>query len=296
MSKKPDSLKDKLKRAFRWPWHLLGLGAATGFALLSGDPGTWLPVVAAGEVAYMGILGMHPRFQAVLRLGERSQVPPQQQGNGERFREIMSFLSQQDVTRFDVLRRRCADLLELRRRMESKEESGADHFRGESLDRMLWLFLKLLHQRSGIQRFLSTTQRPEMEKELKSAEDQLTGSLVRDKSGTGVESRLTSSIRERIETIRERIDNHTKAEETLELLTAEIDKTEQRITHLCEVGMTMRDAAGLTVQIDSISDSLESSEISFAHADLSQIFDDETAPPLLSGAPPPLPQRKAISE
>ena len=58
----------------------------------------------------------------------------------------------------------------------------------------------------------------------------------------------------------------------------------------------MRDSAGLTVQIDSISDSLESSEVSFAHADLSQIFDDESAPPLLSSAPPPLPQRKAISE
>jgi hypothetical protein len=37
------------------------------------------------------------------------------------------------------------------------------------------------------------------------------------------------------------------------------------------------------VQIDSISESLQSSEITFAHADVSQIFDDETAPPLLSG-------------
>ncbi len=67
------------------------------------------------------------------------------------------------------------------------------------------------------------------------------------------ESRLTTSIRDRITTIRERLDNHQKASESLELVTAEIDKTEQQITHLCEVGMTMSDSAGLSVQIDSIS-------------------------------------------
>ena len=106
---------------------------------------------------------------------------------------------------------------------------------------------------------------------------------MRDKSASGVESRLTTSIRERIDTIRERIDNHTKAEESMELLTAEIDKTEQQITHLCEVGMTMSDSVGLSVQIDSISASLQSSEKIFSEASFSQIYDDEPAPPLLSG-------------
>lgn len=292
----PNSLKARLKRAFRWQWHLLGLAAATGFALFSGDPGMWLPVVAAGEIAYMGMLGLNPRFQAVLKLAERGAKPGGAANPAQRFQQLMSFLSPPDVTRFEVLRQRCADLLELRRRMDAREgDSGADNFRGESLDRMLWLFLKLLHQRSGLERFLSATQRPVIEAELHTAEDQLAGAKERDKAASVPESRLTTSITERITTIRERLDNYWKAEESLELVNAEIDKTEQQITHLCEVGMTMRDSAGLSVQIDSISESLQSSEVTFSHADMAQIFDDETAPPLLSGAGSS-PARTAISE
>ena len=215
--------------------------------------------------------------------------------SGARLQQLMSFLSPGDMKRFEVLRRRCAELLDLRRRMDASEgDSGADNFRGESLDRMLWLFLKLLHQRSGLERFLGATQRSSIESELRAAEDQLRAAQERDKAGGLPESRLFSSIRERSRTIQERLDNYQKAAASLELVTAEIDKTEQQITHLCEVGMTMRDSAGLSVQIDSISESLQSSEVSFSHADISQIFDDETAPPLLSGAgagvslPPPL--------
>ena len=290
----PDNFKARLKRAFHWHWHVLGLAAASLAALLSGDPGMWLPVVAAGEVAYMGMLGLNPRFQAVLKLEERPRRPAGAADPGLRFQQLMSFLSPADVNRFDVLRQRCADLLELRRRMDSREgDSGADHFRGESLDRMLWLFLKLLHQRSGLERFLGATQRPVIAAELKTAEEQLRSAQERDKASGLPESRLASSINERIRTIRERLENHQKAEGSLELVTAEIDKTEQQITHLCEVGMTMRDSAGLSVQIDSISESLQSSEVSFAHADISQIFDDETAPPLLSGGGS---VRPAISE
>ncbi len=290
----PDNFKARLKRAFRWHWHVLALSAASLAALLSGNPGMWLPVVAAGEVAYMGMLGLNPRFQAVLKLAERPARPAGEANPGQRFQQLMSFLSPADVNRFDVLRRRCSELLELRRRMDSREgDSGADNFRGESLDRMLWLFLKLLHQRSGLERFLGATQRPAIAAELKTAEEQLDTAQERDKASGLPESRLASSINERIRTIRERLGNHQKAEEGLELVTAEIDKTEQQITHLCEVGMTMRDSAGLSVQIDSISESLQSSEVSFAHADISQIFDDETAPPLLSGGGP---VRTAISE
>lgn len=290
----PDSLRAKLKRAFRWHWHLLGFAAATGAALLSGDPGMWLPVVAAGEVAYMGMLGLNPRFQAILKLENRRREAVGAVDPALRFQQLMSFLSPADVNRFQVLHQRCSELLDLRRRMDSREgESGADHFRGESLDRMLWLFLKLLHQRSGLERFLGATHRPAIEAELHTAEDQLNASRERDKAAGLPESRLTSSISERMATIRERLENYRKAAESLELVSAEIDKTEQQITHLCEVGMTMRDSAGLSVQIDSISESLQSSEVTFAHADVSQIFDDETAPPLLSGGGP---VRAAIKE
>ncbi|MEO7098168.1 MAG: hypothetical protein ABI162_02315 [Luteolibacter sp.] len=283
-----------LKRSFTWHWHLLGLGAGVAFAVLSGTPVLWLPFLAAAEAGYLGFLGLNPRFQKVLKAKGSATPPPLSASPAQRFQQLMEFLSATDVQRFQTLQYRCSELIKLRKSMASKEsDSGVEGFRDGSLDRMLWLFLKLLHQRSGLERFLGATQREEIERELHTAEAQLATTQARDKAAQLPEGRLTTSVRERITTIRERLDNLTKATESLELVTAEIDKTEQQITHLCEVGMTMSDAAGLSVQIDSISESLQSSERIFSQESYSHIFDDEPAPPLLSGS---VPQRTAIRQ
>jgi hypothetical protein len=297
VSKSPvssDGLGAALKRSFTWHWHLLGLGGAVAAAVISGAPLLWLPFLAAAELAYLGFLGLNPRFLNVLKA--TANVPPALPTNPkQRFEQLMGFLSARDAERFETLRRRCAELINLRRNMSIKEGApGVDSLRAESLDRMLWLFLKLLHQRSGLERFLGSTQREDIEAELHSAEEQLATAQARDKASSLPESRLAASIRERITTIRERLDNHRQATESLELAAAEIDKTEQQITHLCEVGMTMSDSAGLSVQIDTISQSLQSSEKIFAENSFSQIYDDEPAPPLLSSAPPP--SRSAVPQ
>ena len=289
-----DGLGAALKRAFTWRWHLLGLGAGAAVAVLSGAPIVFLPFLAAAELGYLGFLGLNPRFQNVLK-GQLKAPPPLPVDSTQRFAQLMAFLSPEDVQRFETLRSRCMDLLNLRRSMNAKEgATGVEDFRGESLDRMLWLYLKLLHQRSGLEQFLGATHREEIDAELKSAEVQLATAQARDQSSGLPESRLATSISDRVTTIRERLDNHHKASDGLELVTAEIDKTEQQITHLCEVGMTMSDSAGLSVQIDTISQSLQSSEKLFSEASFSQIYDDEPAPPLLSGSPPS--QRTAIPQ
>ena len=278
-----EGLGGALKRAFTWHWHLLGLGAGATLAVLSGAPLLCLPFLAAAELGYLGFLGMNPRFQNVLK-GQRKLPPPIPVNPTQRFAQLMAFLSPEDEQRFESLRHRCMELLNLRRSMNAKDgTTGVEDFRGESLDRMLWLYLKLLHQRSGLEQFLGATHREQIDAELKSAEAQLATAQARDQSSGMPESRLTTSIRDRVTTIRERLDNHHKASDGLELVTAEIEKTGQQITHLCEVGMTMSDSAGLSVQIDTISQSLQSSEKLFSEASFSQIYDDEPAPPLLSG-------------
>ena len=73
-----------------------------------------------------------------------------------------------------------------RRRMDAEfEDQGVENFRGESLDRMLWLFLKLLHQKSGLERFLRTSDAQQMAAEQATAEEELTDSEARDKKAGG---------------------------------------------------------------------------------------------------------------
>jgi hypothetical protein len=279
-----ESAGTSLKRAFLWHWHLLALGGVAAFAVLTGPAAAaWVPLVAAAELSYLGFLGLNERFQRVLRGKElvNANAKPSVE---KQLQDLLAFLVPEDRDRFEVLQARCASLLNLRKAMESRTmDDGTENFRGESLDRLLWLFLKLLHQRSGLQRFLASANRGSMEWELSAAEDQLKASQEKDKAAGGLESRLTTSIKERVETIKGRMENFDKAAENMAVVTADIDKTEQQITHVCEVGMTMRDSAGLSAQIDGISASLKSSEAVFRLPELEAVLADDTeAPPLLS--------------
>src|SRR5262245_16179784 len=92
---------------------LVFLGA-TGFALLSGRPDIALPLVLAGETAYLGFLGTHPKFQrhvdaqeAKLARDAGSEV------NDEAFRRIVSSLSDASRRRYSELLQRCQHLRQI---------------------------------------------------------------------------------------------------------------------------------------------------------------------------------------
>ena len=297
-----DGFLAMIKRAFKWRWNLLAVGAGVAFGLLSGHPDVMLPAVAAGELLYLGTMGMNPRFQRALVLEKGGGLSSGAKSNpSHQFSKLMAFLDPRDAERFAMLRNRCAALLELRRQMDTDgtDDSKGSEFRGESLDRMLWLYLKLLNQKTGLARFLASCSSEDIEAELAMSERQLQQSETEDKA-TGIEGRLSVSIRERIKTIRERIANHEKAQSGLSLAEAEIEKTEQQIIHLCEVGMTTRDSAGLSTRIDIISEGLRISERTFTAPGLDVLADDDEAPSILSGSldsamgletPPPIPER-----
>jgi hypothetical protein len=289
-----EGIMASLRRAAKWRWNLLGLGAGAAFAALSGPLALpMLAIVGGLELAYLGFLGLNPRFQAVLKAATGPGRAEPSQAGVVQFQQMLGFLSKADRDRFEGLRRRCAALLNLRRTMEAKDGvAGRSEFGGEALDQMLWLFLKLLHQKAGLDRFLATTDAGQIEAELERSEAQLKDALARN--GEGIEGRLVTTIRERSETIRERLENHRKAGENHELVCAEIDKTEQQINQLCEVGMTLRDTTDLTVQINAVSSSMQLSERVLAEASVGSAYLDQPAPPLLTGmtsVPPPIPER-----
>jgi len=287
----PSGILDSVKLAAKWHWNLLGVGAGAALALLSPLPLGLLAIVGGLELAYLGFLGLNPRFQAVLRAQRKAANSEPEVSSSVQLQQMLGFLAAEDRNRFETLRQRCAELLDLRRTMDSKVVlAGSEAFRGESLDHMLWLFLKLLHQKAGLDRFLATTERSTIEAELERSEAQLKDALSR--STDGVESRLATTIRERSETIRERLENHHKASDNRELVCAEIDKTEQQINQLCEVGMTLRDTSELSAQVSAVSASLQMSERVLADTSVGSLFLDQPAPPLLSGmasSPPPIP-------
>ena len=109
--------------------------------------------------------------------------------------------------------------------------------------------------------------------------------------------RLIQSLEEKHAAIKERLVNYRAAEDSRDLLIAELDKTEQKIEHINEVGMTNRAPEDLSAQIDGIAESMASSEAALGDLSSSLMFDEEEAPSLLSEeseeaettAPPPIP-------
>jgi hypothetical protein len=179
MANQSETMGSLLKRAFLWHWHLLGLGATIGFTLLTGPGASALmPIIIAGELAYLGFLGLNPRFQKLLR-GKEMVANVAKPDATQQIKELLAFLVPEDRDRFNYLQNRCLNLLNLRRQMDRKTSAdGSEDFRAESLDRMLWLFLKLLHQRSGLERFLSSTNRAGIEWEQNAADEQLKRSIA----------------------------------------------------------------------------------------------------------------------
>jgi len=283
-----DGPLDGLKRAFLWHWHLLVLGAGAALALLSGHPDVALPIMAAAEIAYLGFLGTNRRFLKVLEGGAALRRQQDAAAAAQRqLDDLLGFLAPDDAHRFDRLRRRCAEFDRLRRHLDATAgKPVVSHLRTDSLERMLWLFLRLLHHKSGIDRFLASTDIDELRNQLTTADEQLAAA-----ESTGRAERLVRSLAEMREAIRQRIANHDAAIESRDLLAAELDKTEQLIEHINEIGMTHGAPDDLGIQIDSIADSMASSERALGDLRSDLLTDTGAPPPILAAAirPPPLP-------
>ena len=72
----PVQLFRYIQKAFTNHWNLLGLVGGIGFSFLSGSPLIGLPLVAAAEIAWLGIVGTHPRFQQYVDVTENEVQSP----------------------------------------------------------------------------------------------------------------------------------------------------------------------------------------------------------------------------
>jgi hypothetical protein len=138
--------------------------------------------------------------------------------------------------------------------------------------------LKLLHHKAGLEQFLEHASAPDLVLELERAQARLAEA---EKSQR--QRRLVDSLREKVDTIEKRIENYRSASENLEMIDVELDKTEQKIAHICEVGMTSRDGSDLSIQIDGITDSIAVSERALKGLRVADLFEEEVPPAFIDG-------------
>jgi hypothetical protein len=275
----PANFLDYVKAAFLWHWHLLALGAGVVFGLLSGQPDVVLPLIAAAELTYLGVAASNRRLQKVVaaRLAAPVAEPGTQQA--AQLQKIRAALCPEDVERFEALRSRCLELHALAEQLRGASETGGEvltQLRTDSLDRLLWVFLKLLYSKDALDRFLHGTDRNGLLREKAQSEKTLD---VAKKAGRSEE--LLRSLQDKLDTVNQRLANLDRAGESRDLIAAEVDRIEQKISAIGEMSVGTRSATDISAQVDSIAAGVSVTQQALRDFDVIPTLSDESAPPLL---------------
>src|SRR4030095_14024711 len=154
-------LKDYLKEAFFFRWNmLLFLGGLAG-AAIGPLPDVTVPLVLAGELAYMAALTSLPRFRAAIdaKVHSAQGTAPAATTTAPSLVVMLAGLPGDLRRRFEELHGRCVEMRHLAvgvRGASGRDSGSAEEIRTPGLDRLLWLFLRLLMSKNALDRFLQT--------------------------------------------------------------------------------------------------------------------------------------------
>jgi hypothetical protein len=252
-----------MKTAFFYHWNLLAFGGAMGFAVLSGFGLVLCPVVLATEVAYLGFLGTHPRFQKFLEAqaakGERAKAAA---GPDQTLQQIMAALGPTAVQRFEALRTRCLELRQIAIGLKDPSRADAplplEELQLDGLDRLLWTFLRLLFTQHMLERFLQRTKEVQIQKTITNLEQ----SLKAQTEGTddSQKQKVRKALEDSLETSRGRLANLQKARDNCELVRLEIDRLENKICSLSEMAVNRQEPDFIVRQVDQVASSMIQTE------------------------------------
>ncbi|MGE4070885.1 MAG: hypothetical protein AB7E72_06880 [Lysobacterales bacterium] len=252
-------LGDYLKAAFTWRWNVLALLAGGAFAVLSPVPGAILPLLAAGELLYLTGLVSMPKFRRAIdarMLGRDPQWEQRDEDPQSLLTRMLSELAPGPATRFRDLRDRCLRLRRIARGVAAgaPEAPEADELRGGGLDKLLWVFLRLLYAQQGLWRFLDQTDRSALEAQLKDLEQR------RSALSDTADERLARSLTDAIATTTMRLDNLKSAEANNQFVDLELERIEAKILALSEMTVNNQNPDFISTQVDVVADTMTHAE------------------------------------
>jgi chemotaxis protein histidine kinase CheA len=275
-----------IKAAFTNRWNLLFFSAGLVLAVLSGVPDVVGALVLAGEFAYLGLLGTHPRFQRYVDAREAQAARTEGTATAEdTLRRILSALPAQLMQRYEALRARCLELRQLAAELKDPGRVGSplslEEFQLAGLDRLLWMYLRLLFTEHSLDRFLQSTQEDQIHQETQRLQARL--QQVAKQGSTPQAEKMRKAIEDNLETCKTRLDNLSKARDTSELVKLEIDRLDNKIRSLSELAINRHEPDFISSQVDQVSASLLNTERTLSELQFATGLEksDEDVPQLL---------------
>ena len=285
---------DYLLRAFLNRWNLLALGAAAGFSIIGGWVDMVIPIALAFEILYLAALSTNERFQTIVDATILQTATEEKKAAGARSPEdFLRELGRQDRESFERLRRICLDLSHISTRVKggADPDPGVLEMRLESINRLLWLYLKMLYSKKSLESFFSNIDQQEIVKQQKSVHERIEA-LGPESEDTPKEAQYRKSLSDTYSTAAMRLKNYQSVKDTYEFILLEIERMYSKISGIAEMSVSQEDPQTISHEIDVVSTSTMQTQK--AMRDLESItgfaFEDSETPVLIGGrekeAPP----------
>lgn len=243
---------DYLKAAFfrRVPVPLLGpmpanqLGLAVFAVLGIANPGFWF-LGAAAELAYLAVLSTSARFHKLVD-GERLLAA--KESYEERVQRAVERLQPRSRERYFRLLEQGKKILGLAEVLEQDDVASLRTLRGGGLNQLLWIFLRLLTSREVLADSLGRVDRKALEAEIASLEKRL--------AEADAESQLARSLAGTLDIQKRRLENHDRAEQSLLVVDAELERIEQQVVLLREETAVAGKAEILSSRLDAVTSTM----------------------------------------
>lgn len=267
-----------LKTAFTTRWNLLLFGGGIAAAFISGFPGIVLPLVLAGEVYYLASMLANERFRSAVEAQDaKSRRAAEALGAREAYERIRKNLPPALLKRFDQLRDHCLKLVELGGSMRGPDGSGPDKTALESLDRLLWGYLRMIWGASTLSNFLDHTDDGAIRARIADLERRL-ARLPKDDPGS---AQMRTALEDHLKTSQERLDNIDEARRKLDLVAAEIERLEAKIAALAESSVAKRDVTDIAQRVDEVAEGMRKTDETMRQLQLPPELEDLDEPPAM---------------
>jgi hypothetical protein len=284
------------KAAFKNHWNMLVFASGAVFALLTGKPDIFLPLVAAGELTYLGLLGTHPHFRQYVDAQEAKNARDASSFSSQKtLNYILRMLPRDLLKRFDDLRSQCAELrqiaVELKTPGKSTSDVPLDSLQVAGLDRLLWIYLRLLYTQFSLARFLQRTNADQINKDVQQMEQRIKQMTPDDGAQTASpDSRLEKilkTLQDNLQTSRDRLANLTKAKENYQLVQLKIEGLENKIRSLSEIAVNRQEPDFISNEVDHVATSMLDTEKTMNELQFATGLDsaDDQTPELLQSVP-----------
>lgn len=291
-SSKPQGagLTDYLKEAFFFRWNLLFFLGGLAGAAIAPLPDVTFPLVFAGELAYLAALTSLPRFRAAIgaKVHAAQGTTPTAATAAPSLVVMLAGLPGELRKRFEQLHARCVEMRHLAvgvRGASGRDAGSAEEIRTPGLDRLLWLFLRLLMSKNALDRFLASMSSEEIGTRLEQLKKDLATAQQGAAGGVAGDERIVRSLQDSVAMAELRLDNYERAKKNAQFVTIELDRMESKIRALAEMAVNRQDPDLISSQVDSAAESMRQTEKAVSELQhLTGLADELQDPPAILDA------------